>query len=366
MGKDYYSILGVDKNASREEIKKAYKRLAKKYHPDLNKEEGSAEKFKEVSEAAAVLGDEQKRKQYDQFGSDYVNRGGAGGFGGFDPNAFKDFSSFNFDDIFESFFGGGGFGGRRRPRTRRGEDLRYDLDITLEEAAEGFTKTISFSKNSSCPECDGKGGFNLHTCPECNGQGRVVRQSRTMFGMFQTTTVCPTCRGQGETPEEVCKRCHGDGIVTEHKDLEVTIPPGVDNHSRLRIQGEGEAVKNGIPGDLYLFIHVKPHKYFQREEDNLYLEVSISFPEAALGTTIEVPTLTGKANLKIPSGTRPGSLLRMKGKGMPRLHGSGKGDELVRVLVEVPKKLSKKQADFLERFEKESKKKSFLERVFTP
>lgn len=359
MSKDYYSVLGVDKGASKEEIKKAYKTLAKKYHPDISKEANAAEKFKEVNEAASVLGDDQKRQQYDQFGSDFVNRGASGGFGGFDSSVFRDFS-FNFDDIFDQFFGGG----RQRRRQNRGSDLRYDLQVTLEEASEGFKKTIKIRKNSSCGLCQGKGGLDFESCPQCNGRGQVLRQSRTPFGIFQTSATCPKCSGRGELPKHLCRDCHGDGVVDIEKELEVTIPPGVDNNSRLRIEGEGEAIRDGVTGDLYLFISVKKHKFFQRDGDDLYLETFISYPEAALGTEIDVPTIDGKATLKIPSGTQPGTLMRMRGKGMPHLHGTGRGEQLVRVRVEVPKKLSKKQKELLTQYDKEHSKKSFLDRVF--
>jgi len=366
MSKDYYKILGVEKNASREEIKKAYKKLAKKYHPDLNKEEGSTEKFKEVNEAASVLGNDEKRKQYDQFGSDFANRGGFGrGFGGFDSSAFRDFS-FNFDDIFESFFGGGfsGFGNRRRSAPR-GSDLRFDLEISLEQAAEGLTKNIKFTKNTVCHLCSGKGGHDFETCKTCGGRGRVTRQSRTPFGIFQSTTACPDCKGNGEKPKKTCKKCHGEGIIDEEKELEIEIPSGVDNGSQLRIKGEGEAVKGGTTGDLYIFVTVKKHKYFERDGADIYLDAGVSFSEAALGTKIEIPTIEGKATLNIPQGTQPGTLLRMKNKGMPYVNQNGKGDQYVKIMVEVPKKVSKKQEKLLKEFDKESKKKSFLERVFS-
>ena len=365
MGKDYYKILGIDKGATKDDIKRAYKKLAKKYHPDISKESNAAEKFKEVNEAASVLGDDQKRQQYDQFGSDFVNQ--RGGFGGFDPNMFRDFS-FNFDDIFDTFFGGGrGFGGFGRRRAQpRGSDLRYDLTITLEEASQGLKRNIKIVKNAICDTCNGKGGTDFEKCPQCHGQGRIIRQSRTPFGMFQTSSTCQKCRGEREVPKHLCKKCHGEGIIDEEKELEVKIPAGVDNNSRLRIHNEGEAVKGGIPGDLYIFITVKKHKYFQRDGADLYLETHISFAEASLGTEIEVPTIDGKANLKIPPGTQPGTLMRMRGKGMPRLHGSGRGEQLIKVRVEVPKRLSKKQKDILKQLDKENKKKCFLDRVFKP
>jgi molecular chaperone DnaJ len=358
MSKDYYTILGVEKNASRDDIKSAYKKLAKKYHPDVNKEAGATEKFKEINEAASVLADEEKRRQYDQYGSDFTQRGSSG----FDPSAFRDFSFDNIDDIFESFFGGGFRRNNQRPR---GSDLRYDLEISLEEAAEGVTKTISLEKNTICKQCQGKGGFDFSTCKECHGTGQLRRQTRTPFGIFQTTTPCTTCMGKGEIPSKRCKECDGEGIVEDRKELEVGIPKGVDSDARLRIQGEGEGIKAGIPGDLYIFISIRKHPSFERRNDDLYVNIKISFAEAVMGTEIEVPTIDGKALLKIPAGTQPGTLMSMKGKGMPHLHNPGRGNQLVKVIVEVPTKLNKKQIELIKSFDEEIKtKKSFLERVF--
>lgn len=360
--KDYYKILGVDKNASKEEIKKAYKKLAKQYHPDLNAgDKTSEQKFKDVNEAASVLTDEQKRAQYDQFGSEGMKYGGAssqgfggGGFGGFDMN-----------DIFESFFGGSGFGSSRQRGPRPGNDLRYDMKITLEEAATGIDKQIHMKKQDRCDDCGGIGGTGLETCSHCQGQGVTTTIKRTPFGAFQTQTTCPHCGGRGEVVSNICHTCNGKGHVHKEKTVKVSIPPGVNNGSRLRISGEGEPGEPGAPyGDLYIFVFVKEHEYFQRDDDDLYLEVPISFAQATFGDTVEVPTITGRADLKVPSGIQPGTMLRMKGKGMPHLQSSGSGDQYVKITVEVPKSLNKKQKDLLKDFEKSFKEKKPAERLF--
>lgn len=346
MAKDYYAILGVSKDASREEIKKAYKKLAKKYHPDVNKEPEAEQKFKDVNEAAAVLGDEEKRRQYDSVGHDAFTQGArsGGGFSGFDFSGFG--ADMDFGDIFESFFGGG-FGdmfGRRR----RGADLRYDLDLTLKEAAEGVSKSIRVRKKSTCGACGGTGGEKTEQCGTCRGQGRVRQMQRTPFGVFQTTTACPECRGQGIRIVTPCGQCGGDGVVVETRELNVDIPAGVEEGSRLRVPGEGEAGPRGN-GDLYVFISVKQHPLFERQGRDLLLEAPITFFQAVFGDEIQVPTLDGKAKLKIPAGTQSGTTFRLRGKGIPSLHGGGRGDELVTVQVETPKKLTKKQREALER-----------------
>tara|TARA_Y100000310_G_C20634404_1_gene790410 strand:+ start:179 stop:1258 length:1080 start_codon:yes stop_codon:yes gene_type:complete len=357
LSKDYYEILGVSKDASREDIKKAYKKLAKKYHPDLNKEGGAAEKFKEVSEAAAVLGDDTKRQQYDQYGEAGAE---AGGFGGFD---YSDFTSsdagFNFDDIFESFFGGS----RKRRRRQRGSDLRYDLDIELEEAADGVTKTITVPRLETCENCDGSGAESeddIETCDDCGGRGQVQRSQRTPFGLFQTTATCRKCNGEGRQITKNCSKCSGDGVVKETRKIDVKIPEGADNGTHLRIGGGGESVKNGESGDLYIVLRVKDHKMFDREGDDLNIRIPIPFTIAAMGDEIEVPTLEGKASLKIPAGTQSNTIFRMRGKGMPNINGRGNGDQNVEIVVEVPKKLNKKQKDILKQFSKESGKKKKL------
>ena len=354
--KDYYNTLGVSKNATKEDIKQAYKRLAKQYHPDINKDPSATEKFKEINEAAAVLSDEKKRANYDRFGTAEE----AFGPGGYD---FRDFqqgfgNDFDADDIFEQFFGGGGgfFGGgrqRRRGGPERGADLRFEMEITLEEAASGFEKKITIPKLETCDLCNGSGAENksdIQTCEECGGSGTQVRQQRTPFGIFQTTNTCKACNGSGRQIKKPCKKCHGDGRIDIKKTIEIKIPAGVDTGIRVRVAGEGEAgVKGGPTGDLYVVVHVKPHKIFERDGDNIYVEVPISFAQAALGDEIDVPTIDGEATLKIPSGTQSETIFRLKGRGIPHLRG-GAGDEMIRVKVEVPSKLSSRQKELLQEF----------------
>jgi len=368
--KDYYKILGVEKNASKEEIKKAYKKLAKKHHPDLNKEDKEAEhKFKEVSEAASILGDDDKRKQYDQFGTTYDKFAGHG----FD---FSDFgfdsggSNFDLGDLFEGLFSGGfgGFGGRRRSGPRRGSDLRYDMEITLEDAAFGASKEITVPRLEKCAKCDGTGAHSksdIVECPECEGRGMYRKTQRTPFGMFSTTTTCGKCRGAGKYIKEECEECDGTGVVRKVRSIKINIPAGAEEGTNLRVTGQGEAGEKGsASGDLYVVLHEKEHDEFEREGNDIRIGVPISFSKAAIGGDIEVPTLKGKATLKIPSGTQPGTVFRMKGKGIPSLHGYGTGSELVEVTIRVPTKISKKQKQCLDDFDKESKKKGFFKKVF--
>ena len=361
--KDYYKILGVPKNATKEEIKATYKRLAKQYHPDLNKSSGAAEKFKEINEAASVLADDQKRVQYDRFGTTGEQ------FRGFEGFDFSDFMSdisgfgFDFDRIFENFFGGG----TRTRRRQRGSDLRYDLEIELEDAAFGATKAINVPRLEECEACDGTGAkskSDVVTCDECNGRGVTTRTQRTPFGLFSTTTTCRKCRGEGKYIKNECTACDGRGVVRKTRKIEVKIPKGAVDGTNLRIQGEGEAGEKGTAsGDLYIVINVKPHKIFERHGNNIYAKVPISFVTAALGGEIEVPTLEGKASLKIPAGTQSNTIFRMKGLGIPDLHSHHVGDENVEVYITVPDKLTKKQKQLLEEFEKE-KGKGFLKGMF--
>ncbi len=366
MAKDYYKILGVGKNATKEEIKKAYKQLAKKYHPDINKDDDASDKFKEINEAAQVLGDDTKRQQYDQFGdADAFKQ--ASGFRGFNASdfGFGDFASFDFGDIFDTLFGGGGFGGgRRRKEPSRGADLRYDMEITLEEAAFGTEKEISIPRNEQCPECGGSGAKSeddVVECPECGGSGVSRRTQRTPFGMFSTTTTCRKCRGEGKYIKEECDTCDGTGVIHQRRKIKIKIPKGAEEGTNLRISGEGEAGQRaGRPGDLYIVLHMKEHKVFERQGDDIYIKVHIPFTVAALGGEAEVPTLDGKAKLKIPSGTKSNTTFKMREKGINYLHGDGRGDELVEVVIDVPENLTKKQKDLLREFEKESRKKGFF------
>ena len=366
MADDYYELLGIEKGASREEIKKAYKRLAKKYHPD-NSDTGDAERFKKINEAAAVLSDDRKRQQYDQYGS----AGGQFGQGGFNYNDFSSNSDFGdiFDHLSEMFGGSFGFGnmGRGRRQTRRGEDLRYDMEITLEEAAFGVTKDISFTRLGRCDSCDGSGAASpsdIKTCSSCKGSGRVQRAQRTPFGVFQTAGVCSTCQGTGKGITKECTACDGTGMVRQKRKLDVKIPPGVDDEMRLRIDGEGESVKDGVPGDLYVFIHVKPHKTFTRRGNDLYIEYPLTPSQAAIGTEIDVPTLLGTSTLKIPEGTQPGTTFRLRDKGIQDVHSGRKGDQLIKVNVKIPTSLSRKEKKLYEELEDEGKKSGFFKRLF--
>ena len=364
----YYKFFGVGESASKEEIKAAYKKLAKQYHPDLNKSHDATEKFKEINEAAAVLGDDQKRQQYNQFGA--AGEQFQGGFSGFD---FSDFMSdiggmgFDFDSIFENVFGGSG----RTRRKQRGSDLRYDMEIELEDAAFGAAKTISVLKDEECHKCKGTGAESAEdivTCPECNGRGVATRTQRTPFGLFSTTTTCRKCRGQGKYIKRECQECSGRGIVEKTRKIEIKIPAGAVDGTNLRIQGEGESGERGTQsGDLYIIIHVNPHKIFKRHGNDIYLKVPVSFATAALGGEIEVPTLKGKADLKIPTGTQSGTILRMRHLGIPDLRSHHTGDQNVEVIISVPEKLTKKQKKLLEDFEKEdksAKKNGFFGDVF--
>ncbi|MDX2186598.1 MAG: molecular chaperone DnaJ [Opitutaceae bacterium] len=352
---DYYELLGVTKGASEEELKKAYRKKAVQYHPDKNPGNKQAEEmFKKVSEAYEVLKDPQKRAAYDRYGHAAFQQGGAtgprgGGAGGFhDPfDIFREVfggAGGAGGGIFDEFFGGGG------GNNRDGSDLRYDLQITLEEAARGVEKEISFRKSMGCERCDGTGaepGSKKVTCPTCRGAGQIRRSG----GIITFTQACPTCGGTGSKIEKPCSACRGEGRVAKTTKLNVRIPPGVDSGSRLRSAGNGEAgFAGGQPGDLYIVINVADHDVFERQNDDLFCEIPIKFTLATLGGTIEVPTLNGKASLKIPSGTQSGTTFRLKGKGIPNLRSGNPGDQLVRVHVEVPTGLSSEQRKKLEEF----------------
>lgn len=342
--RDYYDVLGVQRGVDEKEIKRAYKRLAMKLHPDRNQgDKEAAEKFKEVQEAYDVLGDKEKRAAYDQYGHAAFEQGGHGGFGGFNGADFGDI----FGDMFGDIFGGG----RSRQRVVRGEDLRYDIEITLEEAVRGVKKEIHLNTLAECDHCHGSGAekdSKVETCSTCHGAGRVRRQQ----GFFVTEQTCPTCRGTGKKIEKPCKKCHGEGRVHKKKNLSVTIPAGVDTGNQLRLSGEGAAGEYGAPaGDLYVVIHVKPHHIFQRDGNNLYCEVPISFTMAALGGEIEVPTLDGRLKVKIPPETQTDKLLRLRGKGVPSARSGYAGDLICKVIVETPVKLNEEQKELLRQLE---------------
>jgi molecular chaperone DnaJ len=342
--RDYYEVLGVSRQASLDEIKKAYRRAAMEWHPDRNPHRNSEaeEKFKELTEAYTVLADSQKRAAYDRYGHAGV---GPQPFTGFDDAIFSDFQ-----DLFSAFFGFEdlfGFG-RSRPRVRRGRDLRYDLEISFEEAARGVDTRIKIPRLETCEACGGSGarkGSGKATCSACHGRGQLHYRQ----GFLTVTRTCPQCQGEGQVVRDPCKECHGQGQVRRERTLEIKIPAGVDSGTRLRIAGEGEAGPNGGPaGDLYVVLAVGEHEFFERREANLYCSIPISFPQAVLGSDIKVPTLDAEESLKIPAGTSSGTIFRLPGKGFPNVAGHGRGDLFVEVRVEIPKKLSREQKQLIE------------------
>ena len=350
--KDYYEVLGVDKNASQAEIKSAFRKMAKKYHPDINKEEGAEAKFKEVGEAYSVLGDEQKRKQYDQFGHAAFENGAGGNpygnYGGF--SGFQGFEDIDLGDIFEDMFGGGfGFSSRRgakKNRARKGDDTLVRVNLTFEEAIFGCKKELKLDLDEDCDNCNGKGGFDEKTCSTCGGTGRVVSQTQSIFGVIQQQTTCPDCGGSGKTFGRVCSDCNGHGHVTKNKTIEVDIPAGVDNGSELRITGKGSKGFNGGPnGDIYIQFKVKEHAIFQREGDDIYLDLPITIAEAVLGCKKEIPTVYGNLVIEIDAGTQAGTKLRIKSKGVENVRTGRKGDMYVIVNVLIPEKLDKQQKE---------------------
>lgn len=347
--RDYYEVLGVERNCTEDDLKRVYRQLAKKYHPDINKEPDAEARFKEISEAYGVLSNAETRAQYDRFG----HAGPTGqGFGGMD----FDFSDFGLGDIFDMFFGGG-FGGssnRRRQGPARGADLRYDLTISFEEAAFGARKTIEIMRREQCPDCSGTGakkGTGSKTCPQCGGSGRISQQRNTPFGRFTNVVACDRCRGEGVIVEAVCDRCGGRKTIRRNRRIDLNIPAGIDNGQAMTLRGEGEPGMRGGPGgDLYVHISVASHELFKRKGYDLYCEVPISFTEAALGATIKIPTLEGPADFDIPDGTQPGHTFKLKNQGVQRLQSNSRGDLYVTVHIEVPKKLNEKQRELLLQF----------------
>lgn len=356
--RDYYEVLGVSRDASAEDIKKAYRKLARQYHPDVNKAADAEEKFKEVKEAYDVLSDEQKRAAYDRFGHAGVNQQSGMGSGGFDG---ADFGGFG--DIFDMFFGGGGR--RRNPNApRRGADLQYTLTIEFRDAVFGKQTEITIPKEEVCDTCNGSGakpGTSPEKCPLCGGTGEVESLQQTPFGRIVNRRTCNRCHGTGKIIIERCQTCQGAGRIRKHKRIQINIPAGVDDESQIRIAGEGEPGYNGgPPGDLYIVLRVKPDDFFERQGDDIYCEVPINFAQAALGDEIEVPTLDGKVKLKIPAGTQTGTFFRIREKGVPRLRRSGRGDLHVRVNIVTPKKLTERQKELLRQvFEMESHNQYF-------
>jgi molecular chaperone DnaJ len=335
--RDYYEVLGVDRNATDEEIKRAFRKLAFKHHPDHNRETGADDRFKEVNEAYQVLSDPDKRAAYDRFGH--------GGTEGLFGRGFEGFDFGGFGDIFDAFFGGAATASRQAPR--RGADLHYRATITFEEAAFGCEKEITISRTENCSLCRGIGaepGSQPSRCPNCNGTGQVQRVHQSIFGRFTNVTTCPQCHGEGRIITEPCLQCRGTGREKQQRNILVKIPAGVDDGSQIRLSSEGEAgERGGSPGNLYITLAVKPHQFFIRENDDILYELPINFAQAALGAEVEIPTLDGKRKLKVPAGSQTGKVFQLKGEGIPRLQRSGRGDELVTLFVATPAKLTEKQ-----------------------
>jgi molecular chaperone DnaJ len=359
MAGDYYKILGVDKNSSDDEIKKAYRKLAHKYHPD--KQGGDAEKFKEINEAYQVLSDKSKRGQYDQFGQTFNGGrpGGGQGFGGFDFSGFQqgsggqgfDFGE-GFEDIFSDIFGGGFGGAQRRDSRKNGRDIQIDAEISFEEMVSGAHRTVSLLRRVVCDVCHGGGGepgAKEETCATCKGSGKVQKTMQSFFGNFSQVITCPTCEGSGKTFSKKCHKCGGEGRVREQQEIQIDIPAGISNGQTISLQGQGEAGERGArSGDLYVNVHVRAHKNFDRKGNDINSTEHIRFSQATLGDKIIVQTIDGKVNMKIPAGTQSGEVFRIKGKGVPILGRNGRGDQLVKIIVDVPKSPSREQKRIIE------------------
>ena len=368
--RDYYEVLGVDKSVSEDELKKAYRKAAKKYHPDLNPGDATAEKnFKEVNEAYEVLSDSEKRARYDQFGHAGVDPNFGAGGGGYGGGFTGDFGDLG--DIFSSFFGGGfgGFGGGRQSNPnapRRGNDTAATVTISFEEAAKGCKKTVKVTKIENCKECGGSGaekGSTPKTCPVCHGSGQVAATQRTPFGVIQTQKVCDHCHGKGKIIDNPCRTCAGKGRIRHTVDQSVDIPAGIDDGQVINLRGGGDSGVNGGPsGDLRINVNVRPHPIFERRGYDVYCEIPITFTQAALGDEIIVPTLDGKVKFQIREGTQPGDEVRLRGKGIQRLNYSGKGDQYVKLIVEVPRDLTKAQKQKLKEFDEVTDEKNYNKR----
>ncbi|MDD1747771.1 MAG: molecular chaperone DnaJ [Methanomassiliicoccales archaeon] len=372
--RDYYEVLGVPKNATLDQIKQAYRALARKYHPDVTKEDKAhaEERFKEISEAYEVLVDDEKRKLYDQYGhSGLTGQFSNGGFQWSDfthatdlRDIFGDMGGFGFGgSIFDALFG---FGGRGQQGPHMGQSLRYDIEITLEEAAAGGKREVSIPRSVTCEACHGTGAKDgkVQTCPSCGGKGQVQHVQQRGYSRFVSVSPCPKCRGAGRTYEQRCPKCDGKGVQLRTSKISIDIPPGIDSGMRLRFAGAGDASPDGgPPGDLFVVVHVKEHEIFRREGADLWLEMPVEYWEAALGAEVEVPTLDSKAMLNIPAGTQDDSVFRMRGKGLPHVDSRGAGDQLVRIRIKVPRKLTAEQRALLKKLSEQSPKKSFLDRL---
>lgn len=353
--KDYYDVLGVPKGANKDEIKAAYRKLALQFHPDRNKAPEATERFKEISEAYAILSDDEKRHEYDQFGRAgiYERYNAEDIFRGADfDSIFRDIGGFGgiFEQLFRGF-GGFGFQTFSEPqRPSRGQDLVYETEISFEEAANGAAKEIEFQRLAQCNICNGTGaqpGSQRKTCKTCNGRGQVQQIRRSGFAQMIQITTCPRCHGEGTVVEKPCRNCGGSGLMRDKTKVQVKIPPGADEGQSLRLRGEGNMVQGGRPGDLFVRVHLKPHQFFKREGDNILYNARVSYPKAAMGGELEVPAIDGKARVKIPPGTRAGTVFRLEGKGFPHVEGWGRGDELVRVDLDVPRDLNKRERELL-------------------
>lgn len=356
MGKDYYQILGVEKGASKEEIKKAFRKLAHKYHPD--KKGGDEKKFKEAGEAYSVLSDDRKRAEYDAYGRTFNGSAGGQGFGGFDFSGFQgadgqgfDFQDFDLGDIFGDFFGGGGRG------QRRGRDISIDVEVDFKDSVFGTKRKVLLTKTSFCTECEGSGakpGTEKTTCLTCGGDGRVNETRNSIFGTFSTVRTCSACHGEGKIPKEPCAKCHGEGVVNQQEEITVQIPAGIEDGQMIRLSGMGEAVARGTPGDLYVKVHVASHSVFKKQGENILMNLNVKLTDALLGAEYRIDTLDGPLKLKIPENTNFGDTLRVRGKGVVlNTTGSKRGDLLIKIQIDLPKKLSRKAKKILEELQGE-------------